>query len=85
MKNSLKIVAGILVGATAGAVAGLLLAPESGKKTRKKLANESDKIKGLVKDTVDEKIKEAQSTYKNIEERFISNGKEVAENVKSKA
>lgn len=85
MKDSLKIVAGILVGATAGAVAGLLLAPESGKKTRKKLANESDKIKGFVKDTVDEKFKEAQSAYKNIEEKFVSNGKEVIENVKSKA
>ena len=35
----------VIVGAVAGVVAGVLLAPESGEKTRKKLAEDGGKIK----------------------------------------
>lgn len=37
MDNSGKVISALLVGAAAGALVGLLLAPESGDKTRRKL------------------------------------------------
>ena len=83
MKTSLKIVGGIVAGAAVGALTGLLLAPDSGKKTRKKIADESDKLKGFVQSAVDEKLKEAKGVYKNMEEKYVSNGKKIAEKVNS--
>ncbi len=38
----MKSLPGILLGLAAGAIVGLLLAPESGKKTRKRISSESD-------------------------------------------
>lgn len=38
----MKSLPGILLGLAAGALVGLLLAPDSGKKTRKKISSESD-------------------------------------------
>ena len=38
MTNDQKVIVGFLCGVAAGAIAGILLAPESGKDTRKKLA-----------------------------------------------
>lgn len=46
--NSSKVLLGILGGVAVGAVAGVLLAPASGKETRKKLAkNGKDYVDGL--------------------------------------
>ncbi len=41
--TALKVAGGILAGAAAGAIAGVLLAPDSGKKTRKKIAVKTKK------------------------------------------
>lgn len=43
--GSFKLLTGLLIGAAAGAVAGILLAPRSGKDTRQKLMDEADKLK----------------------------------------
>ncbi len=45
MKNTEQTLLALLVGAAAGVVAGLLLAPDSGEKTRQKLADNADVIK----------------------------------------
>lgn len=45
--NSTKVVLGILGGVAAGALMGILFAPEKGSKTRKKIA---DKSKGFADD-----------------------------------
>lgn len=50
MKSTEKILIAGIVGAAAGALAGILLAPDEGRKTRKKIAKSIDEIK----DTVDE-------------------------------
>lgn len=71
MDNTSKVVAALLVGAVAGALTGLLLAPESGDKTRRKL-NKS--AKDMIDDLEDaweesaEKIKSlADSAVEEIE------------------
>lgn len=52
--NSSKIALGVLGGIAAGAIAGILLAPDKGSKTRKKIVNKSkdfaDDIKGKFED-----------------------------------
>ncbi|MCJ7715332.1 MAG: YtxH domain-containing protein [Anaerolineales bacterium] len=54
--NPLKVLAGILIGGLAGAVAMLLLAPKSGKDTRIQIQNKSielvDRAAGFVDDTI---------------------------------
>ena len=52
--NSSKIALAVLGGIAAGAIAGILLAPDKGSKTRKKIVNKSkdfaDDIKGKFED-----------------------------------
>jgi len=56
--NVLGVVAGMLVGALAGAVTMLLLAPQSGEKTRTQIQEKSielrDRATGMVEDTMDQ-------------------------------
>lgn len=61
MDNTGKTLAALLIGAAAGALAGLLLAPESGDKTRKKLNRTANDILYDLEDAWEasaEKIKE---------------------------
>jgi gas vesicle protein len=60
--NNSKILAGILIGAVAGVVTGLLLAPSSGTETRKKI---TDKAKELGKD-VNEQLDKTFSKITNL-------------------
>ncbi len=45
MTNDQKVILGIICGAALGAVAGILLAPESGEETRKRIANKAGDFK----------------------------------------
>ncbi len=44
MNTKTKVIGGFLLGTAIGAATGLLLAPRSGRKTRKKIKNESKKL-----------------------------------------
>lgn len=70
MDNTGKVLFAALVGAAAGAVAGVLLAPASGEETRKKLREEGERIK----DDVSKKV-----------ESLAEGGKEKIEEIKKKA
>ena len=54
--NAKNLIGGFIVGAALGAAAGLLLAPASGVKTRRKLANNGMKVKRSVVDYVESSI-----------------------------
>jgi gas vesicle protein len=61
MDNTGKVITALLIGAAAGAMAGLLLAPESGTKTRRKLSKTADDLLEDLEDAWEEgaeKIKE---------------------------
>lgn len=45
MKSSSKFLIGFIAGAAAGAIAGILLAPDKGSETRKKVAEKAKKLK----------------------------------------
>lgn len=60
------LLAGLLIGGLAGAVAMLLLAPESGKKTRAKLQRQSHKLREQTAETVDDAVAQARGTARQI-------------------
>jgi len=74
MNKNQKPLLSFIIGAAAGAAAGLLLAPSTGKETRKKLADEATSLK----DKVEKEVKSASdlvtSTVKNT---IAKSGKEV--------
>ena len=63
-KTSLKVAGGILAGAAAGAIAGILMAPDSGKNTRKKIVVKSKEAASKAKNKVVGSVKKAVSAGK---------------------
>ena len=61
--NGLKVFAGFVIGALAGVVTGLLVAPNTGSGTRKKISDTAKKFKHDLKDFAEEQI---ETTKKNI-------------------
>ena len=67
----------LLTGIALGAIAGLLLAPEEGAETRKKLWKKSKKIK---KD-LEEKAAEYQEKASDLKEKIVSAANDVKKNL----
>jgi len=74
MSSDSKLLLGLIVGATAGAIAGLMLAPASGKETREKIVDKASELKSdLDKKFVDlsNKIHELdKDSLKDFKEKF---------------
>ncbi|MFW5793198.1 MAG: YtxH domain-containing protein [Bacteroidota bacterium] len=68
MSNSGNVLLGVLVGAAAGVITGILIAPASGKETREKISGKTDdlltQIKDLLSKTVDEEVVKKQDEKK---------------------
>ena len=82
MNNGLKVFAGFLTGALAGAAMGLLLAPNSGKKTRKMLAREARELEKDLETKAKKGIRKAKDTFNDSVEEWTESGKEVVGNLK---
>ncbi len=72
-----KLLSGILVGAAAGAVLGILFAPEKGCDTRQKLRQGADDLVsnlknkvGSLKQTVTDRFEEATSQTDNMSQKY---------------
>lgn len=59
----MKALPGIIVGLAVGAVVGILLAPESGKKTRKRITSESDSFFKDLQDQLQSGLESIKSQY----------------------
>lgn len=72
-KSNIKtFLTGLLVGAAAGAIAGILLAPDKGSETRRKFAEKAKKFKDnlpdqieALKTAIDQKLNDIKSTMKD--------------------
>ncbi len=56
-----KLLIGVLAGVAAGTVLGILLAPDKGSNTRKKLSNKADKLKEDYSDFTESMTKKYES------------------------
>ncbi|MCU0369303.1 MAG: YtxH domain-containing protein [Cyclobacteriaceae bacterium] len=79
MNTTSKVTLGILAGATLGLITGILVAPDSGKKTREKLMGKSKDLKNKMVDSLDE-VKKA---YNRKIETFATEGKSGLESIKN--
>ena len=78
-----KVVLAAIGGLAAGAALGILFAPRSGKKTRKKIAEKSKALKEHAKEDFDKLIEKIDHKYKTISDdahRLLQESKSKAEN-----
>ena len=73
-----KLLASLLIGAAAGAVLGILLAPDKGSETRKKIAKKTNKLSEELKT----KFSEAKETLKEKYDSIRSEANEIMEKEK---
>lgn len=82
MDNTDKTLIAFLAGAAAGAITGLLLAPESGDKTRKKLAKNVDQLKDELETTWDKTALKISDLTDSVLDDLDKYSKKVTENIK---
>ena len=66
--NSGKVILGVLAGAAAGALLGILFAPDKGSVTRKKISEKGEHYVDIVKDKYDEVIATITEKYDAIKD-----------------
>ncbi len=64
--NSGKLLTGILIGAAAGAVLGVLFAPDKGSETRVKISKKGSDLKNSVKDKINELVDGISNHYESV-------------------
>jgi gas vesicle protein len=68
MESTSKVIFALLAGAAAGTVIGLLIAPESGEETRKKLSKSAQKFNEHLKSSIDDLAEKGQKALNEISE-----------------
>lgn len=75
MNNALKILAGFAIGAITGAAVGILTAPDSGERTRKKLKKEAQRFAEDVSDNALKKFSEVKNEINDKLDEVLKKGK----------
>ena len=86
--SSSKLLTGILVGAAAGAVLGILFAPDKGSETRKKIKEKSKDLGDAIRNRFGELEEAIADKYDNIRSEandMLEKGKDKAQNMKEEA
>lgn len=83
--SSQKLISGLLIGAAAGAVLGILFAPDKGTETRRKISKKGSDVAGDLKDRFNEFVDGVTENYYNAKsdaEQLFENGKQKASYMK---
>ncbi|CAM4092319.1 MULTISPECIES: YtxH domain-containing protein [Flavobacterium] len=81
MKSN-KALLGVVAGLAAGAVIGILLAPDKGENTRKKIAKKAEDLKDNIKEGYDDTISSLEQKYKELQEKYGSLSEDIDEKIK---
>lgn len=81
MKSN-KALLGVVAGLAAGAVIGILLAPDKGENTRKKIAKKAGDLKDNLKEGYDDTISSLEEKYKDLQEKYSSLSDNIEEKIK---
>lgn len=73
--NAFKILTGFFIGAIGGLLAGLLIAPDSGDSTRKKISETANKMKHDFSDFADETLKAAKQSISEVADELLEDDK----------
>ena len=83
--NTKDLIGGMIAGAAIGVFAGLALAPEGGKKAKKKLAKGSLKSKNKVKEYVKNSVSGLRDQFNERIDQLARKGKDTISHVSEKA
>lgn len=86
--SSSKVITGILIGAAAGAILGILFAPEKGTETRDMLTKKGTDLKDSLKAKINDLVDGITDHFENAKyeaENIVEEGKEKYAAVKTKA
>lgn len=81
----MKALPGILVGLAVGAIVGVLLAPESGTKTRKRISSESDSFFKDLQEQLQSGLESIKSQYNDYVDAATEKTQDVVSQAKRKA
>lgn len=84
MKDAVKFLAGFSLGVFAGMVGGVLYAPASGKKTRRRIRTEADNLKDDLQDLSKEELKHLKKIINESVDEYTAKGKKSLDDIKSK-
>lgn len=82
MNSTFKYLGAFVTGVALGVAAGILIAPESGRKTRRKLLNESRRLKDQLSDSVTKSIDSVKSSYNKKIDEYAKAGKGALESTR---
>lgn len=75
--DSKKVIGGLLAGAAIGVAIGILLAPDSGERTRRKLVKGSRRLTDNLKGTVEDSVQSLKDRFNSGVDELVKNGSEV--------
>lgn len=82
MNTTVKVIGGIFLGAIAGTIAGVLMAPASGRETRKQLKTKALDMTDEMKNSVSDYVNHLLRGYNKKVDAYAENGKDKIDQIK---